>query len=112
MNTVDCIFCKIIARQAPATFIKETGSLIVIKDLAPKAPIHYLIIPKKHIKDIQSLERADAMLAASIVLMAQELAKELPEPRDFRLVINSGYTVGQRVFHLHAHLLAGTTLQE
>lgn len=110
MEKNDCIFCKIIARQVPSSIIKENGNLLVIKDIAPKAPIHYLIISKKHIKDIQSMERPDAILGSAMLSMAQELSKELQEPRDFRFMINSGYNAGQRVFHLHAHFLAGTTM--
>jgi histidine triad (HIT) family protein len=110
MEKNDCIFCKIIARQVPSSIIKETGNLLVIKDIAPKAPIHYLIISKKHIKDIQSMERADAILGSAMLSMAQELSKELQESKDFRFMINSGYNAGQRVFHLHAHFLAGTTM--
>jgi histidine triad (HIT) family protein len=112
MEKTDCVFCKIIARQIPSSIVKETGNLIVIKDIAPKAPIHYLIIPKKHIKDIQSMDRTDAIYGSAIFSMAQELSKELQEPRDFRLVISSGYNAGQRVFHLHSHFLAGTTMAE
>ena len=103
----DCIFCKIIARQIPSTVITETDSIIVIKDIAPQASIHYLIIPKKHIRDIQSLSPEDRLIASDIVFMAQVLSRKLPEPQDFRLKVSSGATAGQEVFHLHFHYLAG-----
>ena len=102
-----CVFCKIIDRQLPARIIKETDELIVIDNIAPKTPIHYLVIPKKHIKDINSLEQEDALLVGNMVLMMQELSKELQGSQDFRLVVNNGLDAGQSVFHLHFHFLAG-----
>jgi histidine triad (HIT) family protein len=99
----DCIFCKIIAKQIPSSIIAETDDIIVIKDIAPKAPVHYLILPKKHIQDIQSLERMDCCLMSRMMRMAQQLSKKTG---DFRVLINSGKNAGQKVFHLHMHFLA------
>ena len=107
METPECIFCKIIAGQSEGSIIAETDKLVVFKDIAPKAPIHYLIVPKKHIVDIRSLEKADEGLASEILFMAQDLAKRLPEPGDFRLVFNNGLDAGQQVSHMHAHFLSG-----
>ena len=101
MNTHDCIFCKVIEKQVPAEVIEENDDVIVIRDIAPKAPIHYLIIPKKHIKDLNELD--DAKLAGKLLFTAKKLAKGEP----FRLVISNGYDAGQRVFHLHIHFLSG-----
>ena len=111
MNDHNCIFCKIIAKKIPATVIKETDDIIVIKDIAPKTPIHYLIIPKKHITDLQSLEDADKALACNMLFMAHELSKDLPGSKAFRLVSNNGADSGQRVFHIHFHFLAGRELE-
>lgn len=103
----DCIFCKIIERKVPATLIFENDDAIVIKDIAPKAPIHYLIIPKKHVRDIQSISSDNFGIGSLMFEVAQKLSQENPQASQFRFVINSGEKVGQRVFHLHAHFLAG-----
>ncbi|MES1224596.1 MAG: HIT domain-containing protein [Bacteroidota bacterium] len=107
MKSLDCIFCKIVAGQVPTTIIKETDDLIVIKDRAPKAPIHYLIIPKNHVENIQAASSEDLAIGASIFLMAKKLSSELSENQDFKLVMNNGFKAGQRVFHMHVHFLAG-----
>ena len=103
----DCIFCKIIERKIPSTIVFENNHVIAIKDRAPKAPIHYLIIPKIHVKDIQSLASHDMSVAENLFAAAQKLSKDMSENGDFKFVINSGYDAGQRVFHLHAHFLVG-----
>jgi Diadenosine tetraphosphate (Ap4A) hydrolase and other HIT family hydrolases len=113
MNThfdPSCIFCKIIARQVSARIIAETDALIAIEDSAPKAPTHYLIIPKEHVRDIQSLMNEQFDYMAEIGRIAQQLALCGDKPQDFKLVINSGFNAGQRVFHLHAHYLSGDQL--
>ncbi len=107
MKSADCIFCKIIAQEIPTSIIRETDSLLVIKDINPKAPIHYLIMPKSHIESIQNLSDSEQNLAGSLLLMARELSADLPKPGGFRLHINSGADVGQAVPHLHFHFLAG-----
>jgi histidine triad (HIT) family protein len=109
----NCIFCKIATRQIPATFIAENDDIFVIKDIHPKAPIHYLIIPKKHVVDVQSLTSDELSLMSKMAAMAQQLSLHtstslsMSDKEDFRLVINSGHAAGQRVFHLHMHYLAG-----
>lgn len=108
MSENNCIFCKIIARQIPSTIVAENDDIIVIKDINPKAPIHNLIIPKKHIPDIQSFTPEDMHLSQSMIAMAQELHQK--DKQDFRLVVNSGKNAGQVVFHVHMHYLSGGTL--
>ncbi|KKR97337.1 MAG: Hit-family protein [candidate division TM6 bacterium GW2011_GWE2_41_16] len=107
MKTQDCIFCKIIAKQAPADIIMETDTLIVIKDLNPVAAIHYLIIPKEHIVDITSMTDQQTQIGADIFACANVLANREKIMNSFKLAINNGYDAGQRVFHLHAHFIAG-----
>jgi len=108
----DCIFCKIISGEIPAEKIAENDSLIVIKDITPKAPVHFLIIPKKHIKDLVSLEKADAALLGEVGLMAKELSKKLSGSQAFQLVTNCGADAGQSVFHLHFHFLSGKKIAD
>jgi len=107
MTDQNCIFCKIINKQIQVTIVTENDDLIVIKDIAPKAPVHYLIIPKTHIKDVQSLDVAHAEIAGKMMLMAKELSSHLSGSQAFRLIINNGPDAGQSVFHLHYHFLSG-----
>jgi histidine triad (HIT) family protein len=107
MSIKECIFCKIIAGEIPSTAVDETDELLVIKDINPKATIHYLIIPKKHMADVRHLTAKDELLAGKMMMMAQVLSTRLPEPQDFRIIINNGVEAGQCVFHLHMHFLAG-----
>jgi histidine triad (HIT) family protein len=103
----NCIFCKIIARQISSKIIQETDDIIVIQDIAPKAPIHYLIIPKKHVVDVKSCDVQDQAMLGNILLMAKTLSESLQGTKEFKLINNNGASVGQSVFHLHIHFLAG-----
>lgn len=104
-----CIFCSIVEGKVSAAVVMETSDVIVIKDRAPKAPVHYLIISKKHVVNIKELERDDVELAAHLLLTAKALSQTLPaNQQDFRLVSNNGKNAGQVIYHLHIHFLAGT----
>ena len=97
------------AKEIPSDPIAETDTLLVIKDINPRAPIHYLIIPKKHLKDIRDFSGIDKELAGDIILMAKNLSKDSGE---FKLVSNNGKSVGQSVFHSHFHFLAGKEMSD
>jgi histidine triad (HIT) family protein len=111
MDQSSCVFCKIIAKQLPAKIIEETEDLIVIADITPKAPIHWLIIPKKHVPELGGLKDEDRPLACNMLFVASRLAERLPANRSFRLVSNNGYDAGQRVFHIHLHFLSGAQME-
>jgi histidine triad (HIT) family protein len=104
------IFSKIIDRDIPSNIIEETDDIIVIEDINPKASIHYLIISKKVIPDIQSMTGNDFVLGAKMFKMAKHLSKTVECAGDFRFLINSGEQAGQEIPHLHAHFLAGSKL--
>ncbi|NBQ17881.1 HIT domain-containing protein [bacterium] len=108
MNASTCIFCKILNKQIPAQIIMEDEHVFVIKDITPKSPIHFLIIPKKHLADIVSLQKEDAVYAAAILLMAKKISETIDGADAFKLVCNNGAAVGQSVFHVHFHFLAGS----
>lgn len=101
------IFTKIINREIKSEIIDETEDLIVIKDISPQAPIHFLIIPKKQFENISAMECGDEIYGAKIFLMAKKLSEKIPGEKDFKLIINNGKLAGQCVFHMHAHFLAG-----
>jgi histidine triad (HIT) family protein len=103
----NCIFCKIRDGLLPSTIILQNDLLFVIKDIAPKAPIHYLIIPKKHFHDINALQPTDADIMSALLLAAKELSLQLAGDQSYRLVVNNGKGAGQIVFHLHIHFLSG-----
>lgn len=105
----DCIFCKIAAGEIPAQKVYEDDSVIAFKDLSPKAPVHVLIVPKKHIQSVAHFEAEDKELAAHIFVdVVPKLAAELGvADNGFRIVANTGDDGGQTVNHLHVHLLGG-----
>jgi histidine triad (HIT) family protein len=107
MTHAACVFCAIIRGDIPAEIILKSDGAIVIKDIAPKAPIHYLIILEKHIPDIGALTPHDMQKTVSFFSVAQKLAEHLSGSKAFRLIMNNGVDAGQSVFHLHMHFLSG-----
>jgi len=107
----DCIFCKIIAGEIPCKKIYEDNEMLAFYDLNPQAPVHFLVIPKKHIKSIMDIESEDTELTGRLLAKAQELAKELGcGEMGGRFVINAKRHGGQTVDHLHIHILGGRHL--
>ena len=104
----DCIFCKIAAGEVPSQTVYEDESVIVFKDLSPKAPVHLLIVPRKHIRSVAHFKEEDKELAAHIFVdVVPKLAADLGvDEAGFRLTINTGKDGGQSVPHLHVHFLA------
>lgn len=107
----DCIFCKIIKGEIPSKKIYEDDLVYVFEDIAPAAPIHYLLIPKEHIESAMKIDESNSKVVAHIFEVIAKLSKDLGLKDGFRVVNNCGEQAGQTVFHLHFHLLAGRELQ-
>jgi histidine triad (HIT) family protein len=103
-----CIFCQIVARQSPAEIEYEDAEILAFRDLYPKAPVHLLIVPKRHVESVMALQDADAGLVGRLVLAARRIGEDrgLAE-RGYRLAFHCGPEGGQLVYHLHLHFLAG-----
>jgi histidine triad (HIT) family protein len=97
-ETVDCLFCRIVSGEIPADIVQATDDTIAFRDVAPQAPTH--------VRDIATLAAADSALAGRLMADAAQVAADLGLA-EFRLVLNTGSTAGQSVFHVHAHLIAG-----
>jgi len=107
----DCLFCKIIAGEIPGTFVYQDDRLVVLKDINPQAPLHVLVIPRKHIASLNELTADDDALVGSLFRRAAALAREHGyDQRGYRAVFNTNREAGQTVFHLHLHVLAGRGL--
>ncbi len=106
----DCIFCRISRHQAPAEFIYEDETVFVIKDRFPKAPVHLLVIPRKHISRIDALSAEDNDLVVHLFEVVRLIAVRYHLEEGYRLIINSGSGAGQTVGHLHVHIIAGKCL--
>ncbi|MEW6556950.1 MAG: histidine triad nucleotide-binding protein [Elusimicrobiota bacterium] len=108
---IDCLFCKVIDKKIPAKLVAETTELVAICDINPQAPVHILIIPKKHIPTLNGITDADGIIITKVHLLAKDLAKQEGISEDgYRLVLNTNSDAGQSVFHIHWHLLGGRTL--
>lgn len=109
---MDCLFCKIAAGEIPAQVVYQDEQVLAFKDIAPAAPVHVLIIPKKHIESLLDMQSDDAQLAGHILTkVVPLLAKQLGiDESGFRLVANTKEDGGQTVLHLHFHLLGGRSL--
>jgi histidine triad (HIT) family protein len=109
--TADCLFCRIVAGEIPATRVHETGDILAFRDIAPKAPVHVLVIPKAHHADVAAVAEADPGLAGQVLAGAALVAKaEGLTDGGYRVIFNTGPHSGQEVFHVHAHVVGGAPL--
>ena len=101
----DCIFCKIAAKDIRAAILYEDADVVAFKDLNPRAPLHVLVVPRRHVERLSELD--DEALARKLTLAAAKVAKDAGHGDNFRLVVNNGAGAGQSVFHVHFHVLGG-----
>jgi len=107
----DCLFCRIIRKEIPASVVYEDDQLLVFNDINPQAPLHALVIPKRHIATLNDVSSGDATIVGDMVRRAATIAREQGyAERGFRTVFNTNADAGQTVFHIHLHLLAGRGL--
>jgi histidine triad (HIT) family protein len=107
----DCLFCKIVAGQIPANVVHQDDELVAFRDINPQAPLHVLIIPKRHISTLNDLAPGDDALVGSMLRRAAAIAAEHGYgDRGYRTVFNVNREAGQTVFHIHLHVLAGRGL--
>ena len=108
----DCLFCKIAAKQIPAKILHEDEELFVIADINPQAPLHALVIPRKHVETLNDLMAADDELIGKMVRRAAAIAKQHGyDQRGYRTVFNTNAEAGQSVPHVHLHVLGGRSLK-
>ncbi|MGW2559962.1 histidine triad nucleotide-binding protein [Streptomyces sp. NPDC001514] len=104
----DCLFCKIVAGEVPATVVRESETTVAFRDINPQAPTHVLVIPRVHYPDAATLAAAEPTVVADILREAAEVAAEdKVDTTGFRVVFNTGSGAGQTVFHAHLHVLGG-----
>jgi histidine triad (HIT) family protein len=106
----NCIFCKIVAGDIPSPRLYEDDKIIVIKDIEPKAKLHYLCIPKEHFAYLSEMDEARAEIVKHCFQTIPKIAKDLGLEDGYRIIINQGVNGGQAVLHLHIHLLGGEVL--
>lgn len=108
-SDADCIFCRIVRGEIPAARLGETAGAIAFRDLNPQAPVHFLVVPKRHVPSLATADRGEEL--GELLLLAAEIARSLGvADGGYRTVINTGDDGGQTVHHLHAHVLGGRPL--
>jgi len=112
MTDATTLFTKIIERQIPATIVYEDELCVAINDIAPKAPVHLLVIPRKPIARLVDATTEDQALLGHLMLAANTVARQAGIGDAFRIIVNNGAGAGQTVFHLHLHILGGKTFGE
>jgi len=103
-----CIFCQIINKEAPAKIVYEDEKIIAFKDIHPVAPVHILVVPKRHIDSVEDLKEEDRELAGGLILVAKKVARQFSINKSgYKLVFNVGRGGGQIIDHIHLHLIGG-----
>jgi histidine triad (HIT) family protein len=110
MKMSGCLFCQIIAHEKPAVLIYEDERCVAIEDVYPKAPLHALVIPRKHLATLADCAEEDEELLGHLLHVAAQVAKDKGVP-GFRTVINTNSEAGQTIYHLHIHVLGGRTMR-
>jgi histidine triad (HIT) family protein len=108
--SVDCLFCRIVAGEIPATVVYENESVVAFRDIQPQAPVHVLVIPRAHHADAAAVGAADPALAGAVLAAAGAVAKAEGLADGYRVIFNTGPHALQTVFHVHAHVLGGEPL--
>ena len=108
---MDCLFCKIINGDIPCSKVYEDDKVLAFNDIDPQAPVHFLVIPKKHIKSVAEIDANNSDIVAHIFEVISKLAKELDLANGYRVVTNCGEDGGQSVGHLHFHILGKRSLK-
>jgi histidine triad (HIT) family protein len=113
----DCLFCRIVTGEIPASVVKEGQRVLAFRDVNPQAPVHVLVIPRAHHRSVAALAAADPAALADLVTMSADVAADATTEEDsgegtasYRLVFNTGAQAGQTVFHVHGHVLAGRSM--
>lgn len=104
----DCVFCKIGSGEIPANKIHEDDDIVAFHDIHPVAPVHFLVIPKRHIPSMAEVQAEDSPLLGKLMTMVGKLARDQGCAEGFRTIINTGRVGRQEVYHLHVHVLGGT----
>ena len=102
-SSTNCLFCNIVSGIAPSRKIAENDDVLIFESVRPRYPSHFLIIPKKHIKDLKSAQLIDLEILGKLLMAAHALGTQLAAPQAFNIAINEGSQAGQTVFHLHLH---------
>jgi histidine triad (HIT) family protein len=104
----ECIFCSIVQGKTPAQIVYEDDSVLAFEDINPQAPVHLLVVPRKHVPSLTEIGPGDEPLVGHLLAVAAQLARERAvHDKGYRTVINNGSSAGQSVFHLHVHVLSG-----
>ncbi|MED6266405.1 Histidine triad nucleotide-binding protein 1 [Characodon lateralis] len=106
----DTIFGKIVRKEIPVNLIYEDDQCVAFPDIAPQAPTHILVVPKKPIVQLSQAEESDAALLGHMLIVAKKLAEEAGLSKGYRIIINDGPDGGQSVYHIHIHVLGGRTM--